>query len=90
MIFNEKEEDHNHYFWLKGLGDYIVLVKIQGMAEEIIRTYYYRHKYFMKFIGYDIKYKDIDISLLNNYRMMLLDRKIKVTINGYLSNIRPI
>jgi len=51
--------------------DYIALIKIQGMAEETIRTYYYHHKYFMKFIGYDIKCKDIDISLLNNYKMML-------------------
>jgi len=71
--------------------DYIALIKIQGMAEETIRTYYYHHKYFMKFIGYDIKCNDIDISLLNNYKMMLLDRKLsKVTINSYLSNIRPV
>lgn len=71
--------------------DYIASIKIQGMAEETIRTYYYHHKYFMKFIGYDIQCKDIDISLLNNYKMMLLDRNLsKVTINSYLSNIRPV
>ena len=60
--------------------DYIASIKIQGMAEETIRTYYYHHKYFMKFIGYDIKCKDIDVKLLNNYKMMLLDKNLSEEI----------
>lgn len=72
--------------------DYIKTFKIKNLAEETIRTYYYHHRYFIKFIGNEkVMCSEITQDTVDDYRLNMIDRKLStVSINSYLNNVSPV
>ncbi|SFN72053.1 tyrosine-type recombinase/integrase [Proteiniclasticum ruminis] len=71
--------------------EYINNLKIIGRSEETIRTYNHHKKYFLNFLGGNVKCSEINEETLNKYILYLHNKNIRaVSINSYLQNISPI
>lgn len=76
--------------YLELFDAYIKHCKLQNLSETTIEGYKYANKYFLRYVGYDLKCSDVTQDLVDDYKLSLIDRLKPETVNSYMFKISPI
>lgn len=76
--------------YLELFDAYVKHCKLQNLSETTIRGYEYANKYFLRYVGYDLKCSDVTQELVDDYKLNLINRLKPETVNSYMFKISPI